>query len=148
MCDHVLEFIIPTFLIAQHVSSDTSLIIRSSKTVFAVSGFTYVCGCLPLWQGQATTNVCKTRGCKYSFRAPDDERCVARNMSSNKKRWNNKFSYVVASCWLFLNEMKVTRTYVPSWMVTEMKLFESTKTKALWMVTQKEKLLTVNYILI
>jgi len=23
--------------------------------------------------------------------APDDERCVARNMLSNKKRWNNKF---------------------------------------------------------
>jgi hypothetical protein len=30
-----LEFIIPTFLIAQHVSSFTSLIIRSLKTVFA-----------------------------------------------------------------------------------------------------------------
>jgi len=33
------------FLIAQHVSSDTPLIIRSSKTVIAASGFTYVCGC-------------------------------------------------------------------------------------------------------
>jgi len=53
------------------VSSDTSLIIRRSKTVFAA--------------------VCKTRGCKYSFWAPDDEWCVARNMLSNKKRWNNKF---------------------------------------------------------
>jgi hypothetical protein len=31
-------------LIAQHVSSDTPLIIRSSKTVIAASGFTYVCG--------------------------------------------------------------------------------------------------------
>ena len=31
----------------------------------------------------ATTNVCKTRGCNYSFCAPDDERCVARNMLSN-----------------------------------------------------------------
>ena len=29
------------FLIAQHVSSDTPLIIRSSKTVIAASGFTY-----------------------------------------------------------------------------------------------------------
>ena len=37
MRDHVLEFIIPTFLIARHVSSDTSLIIGSSKTVFAAS---------------------------------------------------------------------------------------------------------------
>ena len=36
------------------------------------------------WDGQlpATTNVCKTRGCNYSFWAPDDERCVARNMLS------------------------------------------------------------------
>ena len=35
-------------LIAQHVSSDTPLIIRSSKTVIAASGSTYVCGCRPL----------------------------------------------------------------------------------------------------
>jgi hypothetical protein len=40
----VLEFIIPMFLIAQHVSGDTPLIIRSSKTVIAASGFTYVFG--------------------------------------------------------------------------------------------------------
>jgi hypothetical protein len=36
-----------SFLIAQHISSDTPLIIRSSKTVSAASGFTYVCGCRP-----------------------------------------------------------------------------------------------------
>jgi hypothetical protein len=35
------------------------------------------------WQLSATTNVCKTRGCNYSFWAPDDERCVARNMLGN-----------------------------------------------------------------
>ena len=35
-------------LIAYYVSSDTPLIIRSSKTVIAASGFTYVCGCRPL----------------------------------------------------------------------------------------------------
>jgi len=34
-------------------------------------------------QPPATKNVCKTRGCNYSFWAPDDERCVARNVSSN-----------------------------------------------------------------
>jgi len=28
----------------------------------------------------ATTNICKTRGCDYSFWAPDDEQCVAQNM--------------------------------------------------------------------
>jgi hypothetical protein len=39
-------WVVPThcFLIAQHVSSDTPLIIRSSKTVTAASRFTYVCG--------------------------------------------------------------------------------------------------------
>ena len=36
------------FVIAEHVSSDTPLIIRSSKTVVAASGFTYVCGCRQL----------------------------------------------------------------------------------------------------
>jgi len=35
-------------LIVQHVSSDTLLIISSSKTVIAAYGFTYVCGCQPL----------------------------------------------------------------------------------------------------
>ena len=44
-------------LVAQHVSSDTPLIIRSSKTVIVASGFTYVCGCRP--QRPATTDVCK-----------------------------------------------------------------------------------------
>ena len=34
--------LIQCFLIARHVSSDTPLIIRSSKTVIADSGFTYV----------------------------------------------------------------------------------------------------------
>jgi hypothetical protein len=35
------------FLIAQHVSGDTPPIIRSSKTVIAAFGFTYVFGCWP-----------------------------------------------------------------------------------------------------
>jgi len=40
------------FLIAQHVSGDKPPIIRSSKTVIAASGFTYVFGCRPLrWLG-------------------------------------------------------------------------------------------------
>jgi hypothetical protein len=58
------------FLIAQHVSGDTTPIIRSSKTVIAASGFTYVFGCRPCW--------------------------------AIKKHWNNKFYYMVASCWFFL----------------------------------------------
>ena len=52
-------------------------------------------------QRPATKNVCKTRGCNYSFWAPDDgvspETCWA-----IKKHWNNKFYYTVASCWFFL----------------------------------------------
>jgi len=41
------------FLIAQHVSGDTPPIIRSSETVIAASGFTYVYGCRPLrWLSQ------------------------------------------------------------------------------------------------
>jgi len=52
----------------------------AQKTVIAASGFTYVCGCRQL---PATTNICKTRGCNYSFWAPDDGRCVARNMLRN-----------------------------------------------------------------
>jgi len=73
-------------LIAQHVSGDTSPIIRSSKTVITASGFTYVFGC----------------GCNYSFEllmmgGVSPETCWA-----IKKHWNNKFYYTVASCWLFL----------------------------------------------
>ena len=35
------------------------------------------------WQLSAATGVWGTRGCSYSFWAPDDERCVARNVLSN-----------------------------------------------------------------
>ena len=51
MCYNLL---LQHLLIAQHVSSDTLLIIRSSKTVIAVSGFTYVCGCRSLSSCQPT----------------------------------------------------------------------------------------------
>jgi hypothetical protein len=47
------------FLIAQHVSSDTPLIIRSSKTVIAASGFTYVCGCRQLSWLRHAVSVCE-----------------------------------------------------------------------------------------
>jgi len=43
-CSFIIEFIIPNLLKAQHVSSGTPLIIRSSKTVIAASG-TYTRGC-------------------------------------------------------------------------------------------------------
>jgi len=59
-------------LIAQHVSSDTPLIIRSSN-----------CNCslwfyIRLWLPAAI--VCKIRGWNYNFWAPDGDLCVARNM--------------------------------------------------------------------
>ena len=41
-------------LIAQHVSRDTWPIIRSSKTVIAAPGFTYVFGCRPLPEAAIT----------------------------------------------------------------------------------------------
>jgi len=37
----------------------------------------------PSQRQPATKNVCKTRGCNYTFLAPDGGRCVARNMMSN-----------------------------------------------------------------
>jgi hypothetical protein len=117
----------------------TPLIIRSSRTVLAVPGFTCMCGCRPLsaeitnkmrpctriyysnisWllnmfrakhrsssgtqelylqslvlhasvvagrlERPATTHACKTRDCKYSSWAPDDEQCASRNMLSNQE---------------------------------------------------------------
>jgi len=61
MCKNLL---FQRVLVAQHVSSDTPLIIRNSKTVIAASDFTYVYGCRQL---PATINVCKIKGCNYSF---------------------------------------------------------------------------------
>jgi len=78
MQDHVLEFIIPTFLIARHVSSDTSLIIGSSKTVFTASGLhtSVVAGhCRSLVGTQprhqpATTDICKPEAANTVFELP------------------------------------------------------------------------------
>ena len=49
------------FLIAQHVSSDTPLIIRSSKTVIAASGFTFVCVCRQLATNTKATNAIRNK---------------------------------------------------------------------------------------
>jgi len=69
---------------AQHVSGVIPPIIRSLKLhwqplvlyTWRVDG-RVIAG---RWQLPATTHVCKARGCNYSFGAPDDERCGARNM--------------------------------------------------------------------
>jgi hypothetical protein len=55
-------------------------------------------------QRPSTINVCKTRGCSYSFEllmmgGVSPETCWA-----IKKHWNNQFYNTVASCWFFLWE--------------------------------------------
>jgi hypothetical protein len=103
--------------------------IRSSKTVIAASGFTYVFGCQQLrWLSHRSCwqlkNVCKTRGCNYSFWAPDDGRFIRSSKTVIaasgftyviKKHWNNKFYYTVASCWSFLWDLK----FNVSWQATK-----------------------------
>jgi len=56
----------------------------------------------PSQRQPATKNVCKTRGCNYSFWAPDDGRVSPETCWAINKHWNNKFYYEVASCWFFL----------------------------------------------
>jgi hypothetical protein len=59
----------------------------------------YVCS----WrQLPATTNVCKTRGCNYSFELLMMSGVSLETCWAIKKHWNNKFYYTVASHWLFL----------------------------------------------
>ena len=63
-------------------------------------------------QRPSTINVCKTKGCNYSFWAPDDGRCVARTCWAIKKHRNNKFYYTVASCWFFLRDLAFRDLYI------------------------------------
>ena len=98
------------FLIAQHVSSDTPLIIRSSKTLTAASGFTYVCGCRQLsWLSHDSCRQPQTY-VKPEFPSTVFELLMMSGTSLKtcwaiKKHWNNKLYYTVASCWLFLYEL-------------------------------------------
>ena len=62
------------------------------------------------WKLPTPTDVCKTRGYKYSCWASDDERCVAWNMLSNKKLWNNKILLhsrilLVISVWFIIHRI-------------------------------------------
>ena len=70
-CDRVVEFIIPVFLNCSTCFEWHAAHHQELKNMAEP------------WQLPTTTNVCKTRDCNYSFWAPDDERCVARNMLSN-----------------------------------------------------------------
>ena len=94
---------------AQHFSGDTPPIIRSSKTVIAASGFTYVFGCrLPLqWLSHRSGNRQPKTYAKPEAEITVFELLMMGGVSPEtcwaiKKRWNNKFFYTVASCWFFL----------------------------------------------
>jgi hypothetical protein len=50
----------------------------------------------------ATINVCKTRGCNYSFELLMMGSVLPETCWATKKHWNNKFYYMFASCWFFL----------------------------------------------
>ena len=114
------SFIIPYVHEAQHISGDTSPIIRSLKLhwqplVFYVEGC-WTCrwwtlsGTYCAWQRSPTTHpttfhVWKTRGCQCSFRllimgGVSPETCWA-----SYKYGIIKFWYIVASCWIFLYEL-------------------------------------------
>ena len=95
---------------------DTPPIIRSSKTVIATSGFTYVFGCRPLrWlshrSGQLPETYVKPEAAITVFEllmmgGVSPETCWA-----IKKPWNNKLYYTVASCWFFLWDLSSSYYY-------------------------------------
>jgi hypothetical protein len=69
------------FLKAQHVSSGTPLIIRSSKLY--LQPLVYMPICLPA----VTKAEWALSAHSLQFRAPDDERCAARNMLTFQKNF-------------------------------------------------------------
>jgi hypothetical protein len=96
-------------VISQHVSGDTLLIIRSSKTVISASGFTYIFGCrLPLrWLSHRSGNRQPKTYVKQEAAITVLELLMMNSVLPEtcceiKKHWNNKFYYTFASCWLFL----------------------------------------------
>jgi len=88
--DRVVEFIIPVFLncstcFGRHTAHHQELKNCNCSLWFYIRLWLQVAAAMaqPSQRQPATINVCKTRGCNYSFWAPDDGRCVARNMLSN-----------------------------------------------------------------
>ena len=107
-CSRILLF--QCFLIAQHVSSDTPLIIRSSKTVIAASGFTYVCGCRQLSllshdSGRQPQTYVKPEAAITVFELLMMSGVSLETCWAIKKHWNNKIYYTVSSCWSFLYDL-------------------------------------------
>jgi len=86
--NRVVEFIIPMFLncstcFGRHIARHHELKNCNCSLWFYIRVWLPVAAMTQPSQRPATINVCKTRGCNYSFWAPDDGRCVARNMLSN-----------------------------------------------------------------
>jgi len=89
ICNRVVEFIIPMFLncstcFGRHTAHDQELKNCNYSLWFYIRLWLPAAAMAQPSQRQpATKNVCKTRGCNYSFWAPDHGRCVARNLLSN-----------------------------------------------------------------
>jgi len=87
-CDRVVEFIIPTFLncstcFGRHTAHHQELQNYNCSLWFYIRFWLQAAAMAEPSQRPATKNACKTGGCNYSFGAPDDGQCVARNMLSN-----------------------------------------------------------------
>jgi hypothetical protein len=95
---------------AQHVSNDTPLIIKSSKTVIAASGFTHGCGCRQLSWLRHDSCRQPQMYVKPEAAITVFELLMMSGMSLEtcwaiKKHWHNKLYYTVASCSLFLYDL-------------------------------------------
>jgi len=110
-CNNVLKFYYSIFIWSSTCFGQHTAHHQEPKTALATSGFAYVEGCWTCswWTllGTPTTrpttfHVWKTRGCQCSFRllvmgGVSPETCWA-----SYKYGIIKFSYIVASCWIFL----------------------------------------------
>jgi hypothetical protein len=65
-CTRIYYYIL--LLTVQLVSSDTPLVIRSSKTAILASVFTYVCGCRPLSSSRQSQTYVKTEAAIAVFK--------------------------------------------------------------------------------
>jgi hypothetical protein len=103
------NFIIPYLYEAQHVSGDTSSIIRSPKLHLQSLIFhTWKAHCA--WQRPPSTrpstfHVWNIRGCQCSFRLLMMEGVSPETCWASYKYGIIKFWYIIASCWIFLYEM-------------------------------------------
>jgi hypothetical protein len=88
-CDRVVEFIIQMFLNCSacfgRLTAHHQELRNCKYSLWFYIRFWLPAAAMaePSQRQPVNKNVCKTRGCNYRFWAPDDGRCVARNMLSN-----------------------------------------------------------------